>query len=131
MKNDRRAATKQLVVEKGYEAGQEQLDTQLNEAKDNQQKAALYLDKASLAVAQPVDAIDYAQALEYAYQSEALDPTYESAALIAQIEDYALSNIVIAIKYYHLVLERSTPEIKDLNPGDYEAIQARLTELEA
>lgn len=116
----------EVALKDGQEAGQKILDDELAKTTDDVRRAELYSQKASIASLTPNN--DDA-ALDYAYKSEELYPTYGTAIMIADLE-YFTGDKSKALQYYRLYLERLTPEVIELNPGDKEAIEQRVQELE-
>lgn len=116
------------AIAAGPEAGQKILDDELASATDKKKKANLYSQKATLA-SSPQGGANTDQALEFAYAAEEENPDYTTAILIAEMEYYT-GDKQISLKYYKLYLERLTPEAIELNPGDKEAYEQRVQELE-
>lgn len=114
--------------DKGAAGGQAVYDTQLNATSDKKQQAVIYSQKAAFA-SSPSGGNDLKSALDYAYKAEGLAPDYGTAILIAQLEE-SLKDIPNAVKYYKLYLARLNPEAIALNPGDKEAYEAKVLELE-
>ncbi len=116
------------AVSGGPEAGQKVLDDELAKVTDKSDKANIYAQKATLA-SSPEGGSNTDQALDFAYEAETQSPDYGTALLIAEMEYYT-GDKSIALTYYKLYLERLTPEAIELNPGDKEAYEQRVQELE-
>jgi|ETNmetMinimDraft_21_1059911.scaffolds.fasta_scaffold31384_2 tetratricopeptide (TPR) repeat protein len=120
----------EIASTEGEEQAQELLNEALNEATTNEERAEVYQQKASIATLDPENPkLD--DALQYAYLAEEQAPTYGTAIVIAELEDYDYNNYEAAIQYYQLYIDRLTDEAVELNPGDREFYQNRITELEA
>jgi hypothetical protein len=113
----------------GAEAGQAVFNEQLAATNSKSEKAAIYSQKAELALT-PAGGANTAQALEFAYLAEQEAPTYATALFIAEIEFNDMNNRTNALKYYKLYLERLTDEGIALNPGDKEYFEQRIREIE-
>lgn len=106
------------------------LDEALTEATTNEERAEIYRQKSSVATLDFQNP-DIDEALRFAYLAEEESPTYGTAIAIAEIEDYEKNNYEAAIRYYRLYLDRLTDIGDELNPGDREFYQNRISELEA
>lgn len=120
-----------LVTDKGSQAGQSFLDTELAKTSDPKEQAQLYMDKASLADSIPGGS-DKVKALEYAYKAEGLSPNEETALMIAVFEENQ-NDIPNAIKYYKLFLERFSKNSNEVlyRKVDYDYYTTYVGELEA
>jgi hypothetical protein len=113
----------------GAAAGQAVLDTALSSTTDKADRAAIYTQKSTLAGSAEGGA-DTQTALEYAYKAEEENPSYATAIYIAEFE-YYMGDKSKALTYYKYYLERVNEDAIDLNPGDKEAFEKRVQELEA
>lgn len=113
----------------GPEAGQAILDDALADTTDKADRSEIYVQKSILAQS-PEGGSDSDTAFDYAYQAEEENPTYGTAIYIAELE-YYMGDKAKALEYYKAYIERLDDESSELNPGDKEAIEARIAELEA
>lgn len=119
----------EVARENGPEAGQAILDEALKDTTDKNDRAEIYLQKSVLA-GSGEGGSDTGSAFEYAYQAEQEGPSYGTALYVADLEYYT-GDKSKALQYYKLYLERLDDEAIGLNPGDKEAIEKRVAELEA
>lgn len=119
----------EAATKDGPAAGQKVLDEELAKTEDKAKKATIYTQKSTLA-SSPAGGSNMKTALEYAYDAEEENPSYATAIMIAEMEYYT-GDKSKALTYYKLYLERLTEEQSDLNPGDKEAVEKRIQELES
>lgn len=115
------------VKKSGAKAGQDLLTTKSNETSNSQEKSQIYIEKAVLA-GSVVGSSDNTKALEYAYQAEKYYPNKETAYSVAFYEE-KLGNIINAIKYYKLYMDRLSNSEDDRIDFDY--YSAYVKKLEA
>jgi len=102
-----------VVYQSGFSAGQDLLDKKLEETNIPEDKANIYISKATLMS----QSNDLSKALEYAYSAESLYPNEDTAMAVASLEE-AHKNNLNAIKYYQLYLERLSKKITSDDPQD-------------
>ncbi len=104
-----------------YAKGQAILDEALKSKVSDSDLSRIYIQKAVLASnnSRPGDAVAFAT------KAEALDPTRVSAMTLALMAEHA-KDTTLALKYYRLTAERTTERDKQLSPGDFEDLQAKI-----
>ena len=119
-----------IVTNKGPQAGQDYLNTELVKTSNPKEQAQLYINKSALA-SSAMGGSDGIHALEYAQKAEDLSPDAETALSVALLEE-GQGNIPVAIKYYKLYLERSPKNSQSIEPSedDYDFYVARVARLE-
>lgn len=119
----------EVARESGPKAGQAVLDEALDDVTDVDERANIYIQKSILAGSDDGGS-DTTSAFEYAYQAEEEAPSYGTALYVADME-YYIGDKSKALEYYKSYLERLDDDAINLNPGDKEAIEKRVAELEA
>ncbi len=121
---------KAIMAEKGYDAGKNYLEKELQNTNKPNEQVEIYKNLATI-TGSVTGGNSKGKALVYAYKAEKLQPSGETAMLIATYEEY-LGNIRTAIKYYKLYLERE-PKSSAIpsNQSGYDYYTTRVSELEA
>jgi hypothetical protein len=106
-----------------YELGQATLDDVAKSQTSNIERSYVYIKQSVLASnnARYDDAIKYAKLAEDTYQSRL------SAINYARVAEKA-KNRSLALKYYKLVIERTTEQEKNISIEDYEYYQSKVKE---
>lgn len=121
---DRSVKVDEAVADGGYDDGQEVLDEALKSAATNSERSEIYVQKASLAL----NSSKSDQAIEFANAAEKANPSRLTATMLAIIAEQ-VGDKTLSLKYYRLVVERTTEQEKKLAPDEYEYYQAKVAEL--
>ena len=108
----------------GYDKGQKVLDDALNSKTSNIDRSYVYIQKSTLAF----NNSQMADAIKFALKAEELYPSRQTADVLAQTYEQS-GDKVLALKYYKLVVQRTTDQEKNLLPTDYQYYKSKVEEL--
>ncbi|MBC7868860.1 hypothetical protein H7X69_01610 [Candidatus Saccharibacteria bacterium] len=112
------------VTDGDYAKGQAILDDALKNKIANAERSYVYVQKSTLAS----NSSKTEDSITFAKKAEELDPTRLSATVLAQVAERS-GDKVLALKYYELVVARTTEREQRLSPDDFIYFQSKVKEL--